>query len=189
MPAADPAAGAPFLVPALAMLVSLSLLVSACGGSPGSRVVRSGSTATQSSARLLAFSRCMRAHGVSNFPDPQPGANNAKFSDAQHPRVGSSQLSAAETTCQHLLPAGSDDLFPPREVQQLLPGMRIFSRCMRSHGVTNWPDPTTDAEGRPVFQLSAHGFDRHQAHSPRITHTADECQHLLPRVLGGVPVG
>jgi hypothetical protein len=225
MPAADPAAGprhlgwnvrdglrsrrrlrAPLLASALAGLVSLSLLLSACGGSSGSHAAQSGSTATQSgpsstgpggstnaggsvNSQLLAFSRCMRAHGVPNFPDPQPGANNAKFADAQQLRVGSSQLSAAENACQRLLPAGSDDRFPPGEVQQLLPGMRIFSRCMRSHRVPNWPDPSTDAEGRPVFQLSAHGFDRQQAHSPRITQTVDECQHLLPRVLGGVPVG
>jgi hypothetical protein len=131
----------------------------------------------------------MRSHGVPNFPDPQAGANNAKSPSAQQLGVSSSQLQAAEGACQHLLPAGVDDQFPPGEVQLLLPGMRKFSQCMRSHGVANWPDPTVDSAGRPVFLLSAHGFTRHQSRSPRITHTMAECQHLLPSALGGIPTG
>jgi hypothetical protein len=37
--------------------------------------------------------------------------------------------------------------------------------------------------------ISARGFTRRQAHSPQITHRVDECQHLLPRALGGMPTG
>jgi hypothetical protein len=131
----------------------------------------------------------VRRHGVSNFPDPQPGASNSKFPSAQRLGVSSTRLSAAENACQQLLPAGTDDQFPPAEVQLLLIGMLRFSQCMRHHGVANWPDPTTDSEGRPGFLLSAAGFTRHQARSPRIMHVEQQCQHLLPSALGGVPVG
>jgi hypothetical protein len=64
-----------------------------------------------------------------------------------------------------------------------------FFRFMRSKGVPHFPDATTDPERRPVFQLSAHGFTRQGAHSPRITHTTQEGGHLLPGALGGIPVG
>jgi hypothetical protein len=131
----------------------------------------------------------VRRHGVPSFPDPQPGASNSKFPSAQRLGVSSTRLSAAENACQHLLPAGTDDQFPPAEVQLLLTGMLRFSQCMRRHGVPNWPDPSTDSEGRPGFLLSAHGFTRHQARSPRIMHIEQECQHLLPSALGGVPIG
>jgi hypothetical protein len=97
-----------------------------------------------------------------------------------------SRYQAALEDCQRLLPAGTGDEFPPAEVQQLLIGMLRFSQCMRSRGVPNWPDPTTDSEGRPMFPLSAAGISRQQAHSPRITHAGDECQHLLPPALGGI---
>jgi hypothetical protein len=48
---------------------------------------------------------------------------------------------------------------------------------MRSHGFPNWPDPTTDSKGRPVFAISVRndGFDPHSAQS----HTTEqECQSL-----------
>jgi hypothetical protein len=131
----------------------------------------------------------MRSHGVPNFPDPQPGQTNTKFPSAQQLGVSSSRYQAALQDCQRLLSAGTGDEFPPAEVQQLLIGMLRFSQCMRSHGVPNWPDPTTDSEGRPTFPLSAAGISRQQANSPRITHAGDECQHLLPPALGGIPIG
>ena len=138
---------------------------------------------------LVAFSSCMRSHGVPNFPDPQPGASNAKFPSAQQLGVGSPQLSTAENACQHLLPAGIGDQFPPAEVPLLLSGMTKFSQCVRSHGVPNWPDPAVDSEGRPFFPLSSHGFTRAEAHSPQLGTKEDECQHLMPSALGGIPEG
>jgi len=62
---------------------------------PGGTSNAAGSTNCQ----LLAFSRCMRSHGVPSFPDPQPGANNARFPDAGQLGVGSPQLSEAEKAC------------------------------------------------------------------------------------------
>ena len=138
---------------------------SASSGSASSGSASSGSASSQ----LVAYSQCMRSHGVPNFPDPQPGATNAKFLSAQQLGVSSSQYQSAENACQPLLPAGIDDQFPPAEVQLLLPGMREFSQCMRSHGVPNWPDPTVDSEGRPDFPLSeVPGHDRNYWRSPQV---------------------
>jgi hypothetical protein len=138
---------------------------------------------------LLAFSHCMRSHGVPNFPDPQPGASNAKFPGAQQLGVGSSQLRAAENACWHVLPPGTDDQFPPAEVPLLLRGMLPFARCMRSHGVPNFPDPAVDSEGRPIFPLSTHGISLNYSHSRQFTTKMDDCQHMLPHQLGGIPFG
>jgi hypothetical protein len=83
---------------AITAAAGLAMLAAACGGSPGSRVAQRGSTATQSSpspngsggaanaggsthaqhAQLereyLSFARCVRSHGVSDFPDPVIGS-------------------------------------------------------------------------------------------------------------------
>jgi hypothetical protein len=150
-------------------------------------VAASGDTQSTNLRKALAYSRCMRSHGVPGFPDPTSAGTIPKVSQQD---LASPQFQAAERACQHLLPAGTDDQFPPGEVQQLLLGMLRFSRCMRSHGVPNWPDPTTDSEGRPEFPLeSVPGTSRSYWHSSRIDHAGEECQHLLPSALGGIPVG
>jgi hypothetical protein len=189
LPAASAAARGASAIIATAALV----LLAACSGSPAStdpgRSPSSAGSGGSPSAggSLLAFSHCMRSRGVPDFPDPQPGASNAKFPSAQQLGVSSSVYQAADDACQHLLPAGVDDQFPPAEVQQLLIGMRQFSQCMRSHGVPNWPDPSVDSEGRPVFDLSDHGFSRAEAHSPQLGAKEAECQNLMPSALGGLP--
>ena len=183
---------------AMAGICALAL-VGACSGSPS----RTGSAASparggpasssdaggSANAPLVAFSRCVRAHGVANFPDPQAGATNAKFPSAQQLRVSSSQLSTAETACQRLLPVGVDDQFPQAEVPLLLRGMLPFSDCMRSHGVPNFPDPAVDPEGRPIFPLSAHGISLRYSHSQPFDTAVGKCQNLAPRQLGGIPFG
>jgi hypothetical protein len=130
----------------------------------------------------------MRSHGVSRFPDPSSSGAIPKVS-LQQLEVSSSQFQAAEKACQGLLPPGTDDQFPAGEVQQLLLGMLRFGQCMRSHGVPNWPDPTTDSEGRPIFPLPAAGISRQEARSPRVTDAAGKCQHLLPPALPNIPIG
>jgi len=169
---------------------ALALLAAACSGSSSSTGPGGSSNAGGSaSSALLAFSQCMRSNRLPNFPDPQ-ATGGTKFPDAQQLGVSSSQYQAAENNCQHLLPAGSNDEFPPAEVQQLLIGMREFSQCVRSHGVPNWPDPTNDSEGRPVFDLGAAGISRSDFHSAQVQTKITECQHLLPAALGGgAPVG
>jgi len=143
-----------------------------------------GSTNVQ---KALAYSRCMRSHGVPNFPDPNSSGEIPKISPQELRRP---QFQLAEKHCQNLLPPGSNDMFPPGEVQQLLIGMLRFSSCVRFHGVPNWPDPTTDAEGRPIFPLEeVPGTSRRYWHQSRITHTMNQCQNLLPRALGGTPIG
>ena len=60
------------------------------------------------------------------------------------------------------------------QVPQIMTGLLNFARCMRSHGIPNWPDPTTDRNGQPVFDIPGINPD-----SPRVSNTADECTHLL----------
>jgi hypothetical protein len=184
---------------AIIAAAALALPAAACGSSPSSTGSGSSSTAGRSAnssnaggsanAQLVAFSRCMRSHGVPSFPDPQAGASNAKFPSAPQLRVSSSQLSTAENACQRLLPVGIDDQFPPAEVPLLLRGMLPFARCMRSHGVPNFPDPAADSEGRPMFPLSTHGISLNYSHSQRFNTVMGKCQYLVPHQLGGIPFG
>jgi hypothetical protein len=162
---------------------------SPAGGSPNA----AGST-TYSSA--VAYSHCMRSHGVPDFPDP-PSSGVVPKSDPQELGVSSSRLEAAQRDCQHLYPTNGGAIgaslrqceetgdCPQAMVQRVLNDMRMLARCMRSHGVPNWPDPTVDSEGRPDFNLlHVHGFD---PNSSQINNKMQECGHVMPGG-AGIPV-
>ncbi|MGN6169413.1 MAG: hypothetical protein ACTHQQ_14770, partial [Solirubrobacteraceae bacterium] len=69
--------------------VAVALLAAGCGG--GS----STNDATISQSGLVAYSHCMRSHGVPNFPDPTPNEGIPK--DKIVPLVGSRQFSVASS--------------------------------------------------------------------------------------------
>jgi hypothetical protein len=154
---------------AAAIATAALALLAACTGSPSSATGSSGSptaAGSSSSPSAVAYSSCMRSHGVPNFPDPASNGQVPK-ADTQALGVSSSQLQTAQTACQHLYPANGGSLAaslrqceetgdcPQAMVQQVLTGMRRFAQCMRSHGVPGWPDPTVDSEGRPGFQSAS----------------------------------
>ena len=62
-----------------------------------------GQQNAQALSQALKFSRCMRAHGVMNFPDPNPdGQNSFSNSNTQVPLVR-----RALTACHRLLAGAS----------------------------------------------------------------------------------
>jgi hypothetical protein len=142
---------------AIAVLVSLA---TACGAGPPS-------AGPAVSSKAVAYSRCMRAHGVPDFPDPARGGGVPKVTP-QQAGVSNSRFQAAQRGCAPLLQP------PPGQAPQIMTGLLKFARCMRSDGIPTWPDPTTDRSGQPVFDIP--GID---PASPRVSHAAGQCTHLL----------
>jgi hypothetical protein len=163
---------------------ALALLAAACGGAPGSHVAQLGSTTTKSSTfssgaaaqqnGMLGFSRCMRSHGVPNFPDTNSSGALPK-SQVDQLVASSPQFPPAHRACEHLLPNGGQPT--QAQVQQAWNDMRNFARCMRSHGVPNWPDPaaTSQQDQRPFFYVP----DSIDPNAPQITTKIRACQHVL----------
>lgn len=178
----------------LAATAGIGLLTVACGGNSSSTASGGSSASADSGGTAVAYSQCIRSHGVPKYPDPASGGGVAK-TDAQHLGVSESVLQAAQRACQHLLPvSGSQrqqeqqcleaDSCTPAQVQQIESTERKFAGCMRSHGVPNWPDPTLDDTGRPVFNLIPVGISHAEQHSPSMTATIAECQRLDPTAMG-----
>lgn len=148
---------------AIIAAASLALPMAAFGGNQ--------STNTQ---KALAYSRCMRSHGVRSFPDPNSSGAFPKIS-AQQLGVSSTVFQAAQNHCRYLLPNGGSG--PSQtQVQQIMNGMLKFAQCMRSHGVANWPDPVVDAGGNPEFYLDG----RVNQNSPQIKRKIHDCVHWIP---------
>jgi hypothetical protein len=167
----------------------LALLTAACsrGGSGGSP--HAGGSSSAPSA--LAYSVCMRSHGVPNFADPGSNGQIPK-ADPQQLGISSAQLQAARTACQHLLPITGSTEAQQQEtqcamsgdcsqavVQQWMSGLRTLAGCLRSHGEPNWPDPIISSqganEGLPHFDYVAAGIDHH---SSQVLAKVDECVRL-----------
>jgi hypothetical protein len=169
----------------------LALPAAACSGGGGpSSAGSGGSPAERGSANspsAIGFSRCVRSHGVPNFPDP-PGGGGLPKASARELGVSTSRLLGALTACQRLIPATGgaakqqeQQCFPtsdcpPAVVQELLNVMLRFARCMRTHGVPNFPDPGTDSQGQPFFDVSAQGISDRESHSPQFTAKLNACQ-------------
>lgn len=168
------------------------MLAAACGASP-SGVASLGSTTTTrapssptagSSGNVtakyreaVAYVDCMRSHGIVNFPDPtSSGQINVDFArggkDGSPSSGGidrtSPQYLSADQTCRHLLPGG---LPTPAQAQRDLARELRFAQCMRSHGITSYPDPTN---ANVVHLL---GVDQN---SPQFRRAQRVCESLVP---------
>lgn len=172
----------------------VALLATACSGGSPSPSVAAGSphpAGSSGAPSSVAYSACMRSHGVSSFPDPGSEGGIPK-GDAQDFGVSTAQLQAAQQACQSLLPTGgslqdqaaqctSTGDCPPALVQQMQDGMLKFAQCMRSQGFPKFPDPTTDDQGHPIlsWSVSQTGAD---PHSSQYQTAEAECQSQ-----GGLP--
>ena len=167
----------------------LILLAQAC--SDGSSSTGSGGAANAagsvSSPSAVSYSHCMRSQGVPNYPDPGSGGQLPKTS-AQLLGISGSQFNEAQRACRRLLPASGGSLdaaslqqchlagvCPPALVQQALDAGLRFAQCMRSHGVPNWPDPTVNAQGEPLFNIRVP-----RPAPPQVSSAINECERLQP---------
>jgi hypothetical protein len=138
-----------------------------------------GSSSTSSTSSTLAFSNCMRSHGVPNFPDLASNGIKIEASgqtlSVNGVAVNAPAFVAARQKCRKYLP--TQQTTPTEAAQQRQRGLE-FAKCMRSHGVRNFPDPQTVSShnGNQVARLPAVIFQ-----SPAFKAAANAC--------GGGPKG
>jgi hypothetical protein len=145
----------------------VSVLAAACGSGPASP----GAAHTRSQqSELLPFSSCIRAHGIPNFPDPQPGggfARSALNSIDEH----SPQFQSAEKACRSLAIASGFE-HTPAQLQKHIEQLIAQDACLRKHGVPNMPGP--DAQGQQSFPSGI------SPRSPQFQAAQKHCAYLNP---------
>lgn len=114
----------------------------------------------------------MRSHGIPDFPDPNSSGQIPKQEIVQL-GVSTSVLQTAQRACQRLWPYQAPTQAQQR--QQLTEDLK-FAQCMRSHGVPNFPDPTS-SDGGAEFVIS---ISRVGMTVPQLLVKAHGCQHVLP---------
>jgi hypothetical protein len=168
------------------LVVVLATALGACGGGPKSPGVAGAGNSTSTTvaagasngglsqtaflAKLLAYTNCMRSHGIADFPDPSTGPNGqgGGFSISAGPgsdlNPQAPTFEAATKACQHLLPYGGK---PPTPSAKQLAEETKFAGCVRQHGFPTFPDPNNEG----VFVL--HNFD---LSSPKYHSVAQACR-------------
>lgn len=166
----------------IVFLATMALFAAACGRGPASGTGGTDHRAS-TTAKPLAFSHCMRSHGVSTFPDPN---SNGVWPKSQvESAANSPRYRPAASACGHLLPDGGPGVPPtPAVVRQIHADMMKFAHCMRAHGVSNWPDPTL-TRGRTIFDPQAAGIN---TSAPQVSAKMQACRHVFPASLG-IPPG
>jgi hypothetical protein len=167
---------------ALALITVLCLAACGASGSSGG----TGTSARASASQFLQFSRCMRFHGVPNFPDPRSGGGIQIAPDSGlDPQ--SPAFQAAQKACRSRLPGGGPGAIKPTKAQYAA-GLS-FAKCMRSHGEPNFPDPirSVPAGSGPIISLQGMMFKPGPGidpRSPAFQQAAAHCGIRLPEPPG-----
>lgn len=142
----------PFLLATAGAVASLALVAAGCGGRGGvagngsSGAAVSGTTTvvygtSGAGAAALAFARCMRAHGLPTWPDPESSGAFDK-TKLRQTNISPDQARAVEEKyCHYDFENGGGG-----QRVTITPADRAAylraAACMRRHGISDFPDPT-----------------------------------------------
>lgn len=162
---------------AICAAAACAAFVAACGGGSHRSVQKQGSKYGPRSSPY-AMAKCMRANGLTNFPDPSQGSGGLGFPGGVIFSVNGEltvdgvtfsgpALKKASQACKtYLPPAGR----PPALSAQQRAQMLAMARCMRAHGVPNFPDPGSGPPAGSSKQVPLPG-----SNTPAFNHAIQVC--------------
>jgi len=157
-----------------AALACLALLATACS-SPAKTGTGAGPAGGSARHSALAFSRCMRAHGISDFPDPSSqggiALNGGPGTDLN---PSSPQFKAATNACKPLLPP-QKTMNPAQQAAAKAQALK-YAQCMRAQGISDFPDPNSQGG----IALSPKPGGDLDPNNPRFQAANRACQHDMP---------
>ena len=152
-------------------VIAACLLATGCAGSSPASATRS----PVKSVQALAFAKCMREHGLSNFPDPGAsisGLYNSIGGIAIPTTINtqSPAFQAALSSCRGLVSAALSPQGKPAVTATVKASLIAHAQCMRAHGVPGYQDPTFPTSGG--ISVTDAGTD---PESPAYKHAAAVC--------------
>jgi hypothetical protein len=179
---------------AVGMAAMLAVIAAGCGGaqtsngttaaastntSASTTAVHTGAathtTTTTARERAVRFSECLRAHGVSDFPDPNASGQFPSYGVSVMPAVWTSATSA----CKSLQPPGS--LSAHLTSTQLSAALE-FAQCVRAHGVPDFPDPVN---GQPLIDTTKISSANKPGGMNILNAATHTCGHFIAERTGG----
>jgi hypothetical protein len=180
-----------------AALLGLAVAAAACSSGPSTPgVAGSGTGATTTTAASaanqgmptltpaqradqLAYSECMRAHGVSDFPDPDSQGRILIQGAASGIDPKSPTYQNAQKACQSKQPKPT----PAQQAQAMAYALRV-ARCMRAHGIKDYPDPSSGSGGRISINLNNSPGSDLNPNNPLFQRAQAKCMPNAPKLPG-----
>jgi hypothetical protein len=165
---------------ALALVALISLISAGCGSNAASETgtaTSSGAGGTKKATardKAVKFAECIRAHGVSDFPDP-----NAKNQFEYGVSVSGAVWNRATTACKDLQPPGT--LSAKRTPKQQSASLR-FAQCIRDNGVKDFPDPVN---GEPLVNTYKIPSSNKPGGMDILNAAMHKCRTVLGEAAGG----
>jgi hypothetical protein len=171
---------------AIALVALIGLISAGCGSKASSetRTTRSTSSAGTTSSgadknltardKAVKFAECIRAHGVSDFPDP-----NAKNQFEYGVSVSPAVWKQATTACKDLQPPGT--LSGKRTPKQQSASLR-FAQCIRNNGVKDFPDPVN---GEPLVDTYKIPSSNKPGGMAILNAAMQKCGNVVREAMGG----
>jgi hypothetical protein len=157
-------------------LVVLLAGLAGCSASGGSWAATTTSGQQAAVAVLREFVRCARANGMPNLPDLRLDSNGQVGVPPGTPEPPKRVERACRSIWERLpASASGEQERPPADMQALL----RFARCMREHGIADFPDP--QADGRFPLPASLRG-----GKTPSFLRANQACRQLNPNPKGGL---
>jgi hypothetical protein len=116
-----------------AAAIAAATAIAACGSSSPSSDGQTNPNQARAQQDTLNFVRCMRSHGVSDFPD------DLNFQNVPGINPSSPAFKTAQRACQHLLPVKAPP--PAAPSAQTHAKLLRLANCLRAHGYPSIPDP------------------------------------------------
>jgi hypothetical protein len=160
--------------PMAAAIASLTVLAAGCGSS--SPASPNGESPASFTAAAFKYSSCMRNHGLPSFPDPAMTDHNGQqvaYLTATIPIDPSPAFKSAAKACRRILPTPSNASMTQLAAQQSARARHVlaFAQCLRSHGIPDFPDPTSQGQ-LTLEMVNAAGVD---LHAPTVLTAAKAC--------------
>ena len=117
------------------------VLLAGCGGHPSATSTASPSPGKhdQKSA-YLQFAQCMRNNGQPSFPDPVQDANG----DWGFPTSVGKPVAPAACEADYRQMRSVNKTIAEQGSRVDMEKLRALAKCMRQHGLSDWPDPAAD---------------------------------------------
>jgi hypothetical protein len=158
-----------------------AVLLTGCGGAShtaGGGGSTQGSSNRQALVALRQYARCVRAHGLPGFPDPVVQSNGHPVFPDSAPRIPQAIQQACRAVAARIPPDyTATTAVSSSDFQKLL----HLARCIRAHGIPDWPDPNPLGE----FPIDTH---IQQGGKRLFVPAVHACARLDPNPSGGINV-
>jgi hypothetical protein len=158
---------------AAVLLAAGALSLAACGGEPSAATADPDKQARDAA---LEHAQCMREHGV-DMPDPSANGGRLRFQVGGDSGISPKEFEEAQKACSKYMKGIKPRELSEEEQQESKDAALAHARCIREHGIENFPDPTFGANGEAQLRIDKNmGIDHDE-----LREAEKACEDTLPK--------